>query len=64
VDTNQKQIFENEEVKSPEVRVSPAEKEKHSISVQNALKYFPFLLYLYIRISLIFYHIFSGLYSY
>ena len=33
MDTNQKQISENEEVISPEVRVGPAEKEKHSVSV-------------------------------
>ena len=32
MDTNQKQISENEEVISPEVRVGPAEKEKHSVS--------------------------------
>ncbi len=49
--TNQKQISENEEVISPEVRVGPAEKEKHSVSVQNDVKYFPFVLYLYIRTS-------------
>ncbi len=51
MDTNQKQIFENEEVISPDVRVGPAKKEKHSVSVQNGLKYFLFLLYLYIRMS-------------
>ena len=33
MDTNQNQISENEEVISPEVRVGPAEKEKHSVSV-------------------------------
>ena len=64
MDTNQKQISENEEVISPQVRVGQAEKEKYSVSVQNALKYFIFLLYLYIRMSLIFCHTFSGLYSY
>jgi len=36
MDTNQKQISENEEVISPEVRVDPARKDKHSVSVQNA----------------------------
>ena len=40
MDTNQNQIFENEEVISPEVRVGPAEKEKHSVSMQNVVKYF------------------------
>jgi hypothetical protein len=33
IDTNKNQISENEEVISPEVRVGPAEKEKHSVSV-------------------------------
>ncbi len=33
MDTNKKQISENEEVISPEVRVGPAEKKKHSVSV-------------------------------
>ena len=33
MDTNQNQISENEEVIPPEVRVGPAEKEKHSVSV-------------------------------
>jgi len=33
MDTNQKQNSENEEVISPEVRVGPARKEKHSVSV-------------------------------
>jgi hypothetical protein len=56
MDTNQQQISENEEVISPEVRVGLAEKEKHSVSAPNALKYFIFLLYLYIRMSLIFCH--------
>jgi hypothetical protein len=55
MDTNKKQISENEEVISPEIRVCPTEKEKHSVSKQNAFKYFPVLLYLYIRMSLIFY---------
>ena len=32
MDTNQKQISENEEVISPQVRVGPVEKEKHSVS--------------------------------
>jgi hypothetical protein len=32
IDTNKNQISENEEVISPEVRVGPAEKEKHSVS--------------------------------
>jgi hypothetical protein len=40
LDTNQKQMSENEEVISPEVRVGPAGKEKHSVSMQNVLKYF------------------------
>ena len=33
MDTNQKQMSEHEEVISPKVRVGPAEKEKHSVSV-------------------------------
>jgi hypothetical protein len=33
IDTNKNQISENEEVTSPEVRVGPAEKEKHSVSI-------------------------------
>ena len=33
MDANQNQISENEEVISPEARVGPAEKEKHSVSV-------------------------------
>jgi hypothetical protein len=37
MDTNQKQISENEEVISLEVRVDSAEKENHWVSVQNAL---------------------------
>ena len=40
MDTKQKQMSENEEVISPEVRVGPARKEKHSVSMQNVLKYF------------------------
>ncbi len=49
MDTNQKQISENEEVIALQVRVGPTVKEKHSVSVQNALKCFIFLLYLYIE---------------
>jgi hypothetical protein len=64
MDTNQKQISENEEVISPMVRVGPAETEKHSVSVQTALKNFPFLLYHYIRTSLFFILIFAGFHSY
>ena len=59
MDTNQKQIYENEEVIiSPEVRVGLvlAEKEKHSVSVQNALKYF---LFLRIQMSFIFSYFFQ-----
>jgi hypothetical protein len=63
MDTNQNQISENEEVISPEVRVGPAEKEKHSVSVYNSLKYFHHL-YVYIRIFLSFIIFFTGLYSY
>jgi hypothetical protein len=33
MDTNKNKISENEEVISPEVRVGPAKKEKHSVSV-------------------------------
>ena len=33
MDTNKKQISENEEVISPEVRVGPAKREKYSVSV-------------------------------
>ncbi len=33
MDTNQNQISENEEVRSPKVRVGPAERKKHSVSV-------------------------------
>ena len=40
MDTNQKQMSENEEVISPKVRVGPAEQEKHSVSMQNVVKYF------------------------
>ncbi len=54
MDKNQKQISENEEVISPEVRVGPAKKEKYLVSVQNAVKYFPFVLFDYIRTLSIF----------
>jgi hypothetical protein len=43
MDTNKKQISENEEVVSPKVRVGLAEKEKHSVSVPNDVSYFPFV---------------------
>ena len=62
MDTNQKQMSENEKAISPEVRVGPAEKEKHSVSMQNVVKYFFSIGFG--RPSLIFLHIFSGLYSY
>ncbi len=61
MDTNQKQLFENEEVISPEVRVGPAQKEKHSVSMQNVVKFF----FHRIRTTVFnFLYIFSGLYSY
>jgi len=58
MDKKQTQIYENEEVIPPKVRVGLAEKEKHSVFVQNALKHFPFLLYYYIRTLVTFYPIF------
>ena len=60
MDTNQKRTSENEEVISPKVRVGLAEKGKHSVSVQNALKSF---ITHRIRMSLNFLY-FSRLYSY
>ena len=61
MDKNQKQMFENEEVISPEVRVGPPEKEKHSVSMQNVLKYFFSIGFGCLKCFLYF---FSGLYSY
>ncbi len=64
LDTNQKQISENEEVISPEVRVGPTEIEGHSVSVYNSLMYFPFHLCRYIPIFLSCYPNFPELYSF
>jgi methyltransferase-like protein len=61
MDTNKNQMSESEEVISPEVRVGPAEKEKHSVSMKNVVKYF---FPIGIGRRFIFLYIFSGLYSY
>jgi hypothetical protein len=61
MDTNQKQMSENEEVISPEVRVGPAKKKKHSVSMQNVLKNFFTIGFGRLNFFCIF---FSGLYSY
>jgi hypothetical protein len=40
MDTNKNQMSESEEVISPEVRVGPAEKEKHSVSMKKCCQVF------------------------
>jgi hypothetical protein len=49
MDQKQKHIAENEEVIYPTDRVGPSKKKKHSVGVQKLLKYFPSLVYDYIR---------------